>query len=140
VFFNQHKFNRFGISISINVNQQGNVYVVPKSDHLKQSIVISDIAEKNREKGLSLPALIRFPQIIHQRVNDLCEVFNNAIEQYQYDQKYLLVYPIKVNQQCEVVNEILASQYNKEVKKLGLEAGSKAELLAALALAQKPPW
>ena len=59
--------------------------------------MLSDIAEKRQEKGLSLPALIRFPQILHQRVNGLCEAFNDAIEQYQYDQKYLLLYPIKVN-------------------------------------------
>lgn len=119
------------------INDQGNVYVAPKSAHPEHTIVLSDIAEKIQEKGLSLPALVRFPQIIHQRVNGLCEVFNDAIEQYQYDEKYLLVYPIKVNQQREVVNEILASQDNKEVKQLGLEAGSKAELLAVLALAQK---
>ncbi|MFT6927302.1 MAG: arginine decarboxylase [Psychromonas sp.] len=119
------------------INDQGDVYVAPKSGHPEQTIIISEIAAKIQAQGLSLPALVRFPQIIHQRVNGLCEVFNDAIEQYQYDQKYLLVYPIKVNQQREVVNEILASQDNKEVKQLGLEAGSKAELLAVLALAQK---
>ncbi|WP_372882500.1 biosynthetic arginine decarboxylase [Psychromonas sp.] len=119
------------------INDEGNVYVAPKQDNPDHSIVLSSIAEKIQAKGMSLPALVRFPQIIHQRVNNLCEVFNAAIEQYNYDEKYLLVYPIKVNQQREVVNEILASQYNKEVKQLGLEAGSKAELLAVLALAQK---
>lgn len=119
------------------INDAGNVYVAPKKDNQEHTIVLSSIAEKIQAKGMSLPALVRFPQIIHQRVNNLCEVFNAAIEQYHYDEKYLLVYPIKVNQQREVVNEILASQDNKEVKQLGLEAGSKAELLAVLALAQK---
>ena len=119
------------------INDAGNVYVAPKQNNPNHTVVLSSIAEKIQSKGMSLPALVRFPQIIHQRVNNLCEVFNAAIAHYHYAEKYLLVYPIKVNQQREVVNEILASQSNKEVKQLGLEAGSKAELLAVLALAQK---
>tara|TARA_B100001059_G_scaffold84138_1_gene82186 strand:- start:123 stop:614 length:492 start_codon:yes stop_codon:yes gene_type:complete len=74
---------------------------------------------------------------VHQRVHNICNSFNQAIEEYQYDNRYLLVYPIKVNQQKEVVDEILASQAQLEQKQLGLEAGSKPELLAVLALAQK---
>ncbi|MCG6201820.1 biosynthetic arginine decarboxylase [Psychromonas antarctica] len=119
------------------INDTGNVYVAPRYDNPEMSVDLSTVVEKIQEKGLSLPILVRFPQIIHQRVNGLCEAFNNAIEKYDYAEKYLLVYPIKVNQQREVVNEILASQYNNEVKQLGLEAGSKGELLAVLALAQK---
>ncbi|MGB5444462.1 MAG: biosynthetic arginine decarboxylase [Psychromonas sp.] len=119
------------------INDAGNVYVAPKKDNEEHTVVLSSIAEQIQAKGMSLPALVRFPQIIHQRVNNLCEVFNAAIEQYNYAENYLLVYPIKVNQQREVVDEILASQSDKEVKQLGLEAGSKAELLAVLALAQK---
>lgn len=74
---------------------------------------------------------------MHQRVHGICHAFNQAIEEYQYPNKYLLVYPIKVNQQREVVDEILASQAQLETKQLGLEAGSKPELLAVLALAQQ---
>lgn len=119
------------------INDAGNVYVAPKIDQPEQTIDLSSIAKMIEAKGLTLPALIRFPQIIHHRVHSLCEAFNQAITDYNYPEEYLLVYPIKVNQQREVVDEILASQTNKEHKQLGLEAGSKAELLAVLALAQK---
>lgn len=119
------------------INDAGNVYVAPKVDHQDHTVELSTIAKMIESKGLTLPALVRFPQIIHHRIHSLCEAFNKAIEDYDYQQKYLLVYPIKVNQQREVVDEILASQNNKEFTQLGLEAGSKAELLAVLAMAQK---
>ncbi|MGL4898913.1 MAG: biosynthetic arginine decarboxylase, partial [Shewanella sp.] len=67
----------------------------------------------------------------------LCQAFDQAIQKYEYQADYLLVYPIKVNQQKTVVEEILASQASKEVPQLGLEAGSKPELMAVLAMAQK---
>jgi arginine decarboxylase len=119
------------------INDAGNVFVAPKFDRQDQTVDLSTIAHMIQDKGLTLPALVRFPQIIHHRVHSLCDAFNLAIKEYGYSEKYLLVYPIKVNQQREVVDEILASQYNRANKQLGLEAGSKAELLAVLALAQK---
>jgi len=119
------------------INDTGNVYVAPKVENQDQTIDLCAISNMIQEKGLTLPALVRFPQIIHHRVYSLCDAFNRAIKKYKYSEKYLLVYPIKVNQQREVVDEILASQYNREHKQLGLEAGSKAELLAVMALAQK---
>ncbi|GHF88985.1 biosynthetic arginine decarboxylase [Thalassotalea marina] len=119
------------------INDQGNVYVAPNQSMQEHTADITDIAKLIKAKGLSLPALVRFPQIIHHRVENLCGAFNQAISDYGYENKYLLVYPIKVNQQREVVDSILASQTDKQVSQLGLEAGSKAELLAVLALAQK---
>ncbi|MCE2569880.1 biosynthetic arginine decarboxylase [Motilimonas eburnea] len=119
------------------INDEGEVYVAPKADEPNHTIALTEISQQVQAKGLSLPVLVRFPQILHQRVHNLCAAFNQAIADYQYDEKYLLVYPIKVNQQKEVVDQLLASQQDKEVKQLGLEAGSKGELLAVLALAQK---
>ncbi|QOL26819.1 biosynthetic arginine decarboxylase [Thalassotalea sp. LPB0316] len=119
------------------INDQGNVYVAPNQSSQEHTANITDIAKLIQAKGLSLPALVRFPQIIHNRVENLCGAFNKAIADYDYQNKYLLVYPIKVNQQREVVDSILASQADKQISQLGLEAGSKAELLAVLALAQK---
>jgi len=119
------------------INDEGEVYVAPKADAPEQTVSLSSIAEQIQQQGLSLPALVRFPQILHNRVHNLCAAFNEAIANYNYPEKYLLVYPIKVNQQREVVEEIVASQANNEVKQLGLESGSKAELLAVLAMAQK---
>lgn len=118
------------------IDDQGEVYVSPRSDRARQ-IPFSAIVTELEAKQLNLPVLVRFPQIVHQRVHGICQAFNQAIEEYQYPNKYLLVYPIKVNQQREVVDEILASQAQLENKQLGLEAGSKPELLAVLALAQQ---
>lgn len=118
------------------IDDQGEVYVAPRSDRAHQ-IPFSAIVNELEAKQLNLPVLVRFPQIVHQRVHGICHAFNQAIEEYQYPNKYLLVYPIKVNQQREVVDEILASQAQLETKQLGLEAGSKPELLAVLALAQQ---
>ncbi|MGR5389251.1 arginine decarboxylase [Vibrio crassostreae] len=117
------------------IDDNGEVYVSPsETDH---QVPLSKIVKQLEQRHIGLPALVRFPQIVHQRVHNICNAFNQAIEEYQYDNRYLLVYPIKVNQQKEVVDEILASQAQLEQKQLGLEAGSKPELLAVLALAQK---
>ncbi|MFV8461533.1 arginine decarboxylase [Vibrio campbellii] len=117
------------------IDDNGEVYVSPsETDH---QVPLSKIVKQLEQRNIGLPALVRFPQIVHQRVHNICNAFNQAIEEYQYDNRYLLVYPIKVNQQKEVVDEILASQAQLEQKQLGLEAGSKPELLAVLALAQK---
>lgn len=119
------------------INDQGEITVSPNMAKPTHAVSLSKIAEQIQQQGLSLPALVRFPQILHHRVHSLCNAFNAAIESYDYNNNYLLVYPIKVNQQREVVEEILASQASQSVKQLGLEAGSKAELLAVLAMAQK---
>jgi arginine decarboxylase len=118
------------------IDDNGEVYVSPRSESDHQ-VPLSHIVNQLEQRNIGLPALVRFPQIVHQRVHNICNAFNQAIEEYQYENHYLLVYPIKVNQQKEVVDEILASQAQLEQKQLGLEAGSKPELLAVLALAQK---
>ena len=117
------------------IDDNGEVYVSPSETN--HQVPLSKIVKQLEQRNIGLPALVRFPQIVHQRVHNICNAFNQAIDEYQYDNRYLLVYPIKVNQQKEVVDEILASQAQLEQKQLGLEAGSKPELLAVLALAQK---
>ena len=121
----------------IDINDQGELSVSPDTANPNHAVSLSNIAEQIQHRGLSLPALVRFPQILHHRVHSLCNAFNRAIASYGYEEKYLFVCPIKVNQQREVVEEILASQAEQSEKQLGLEAGSKAELLAVLAMAQK---
>ncbi|NLS12951.1 arginine decarboxylase [Vibrio sp. SM6] len=118
------------------IDDSGEVYVSPRSDKAHQ-VPFSQIVKQLEQRGINMPLLVRFPQIVHQRVHNICHAFNQAIEEYQYSNNYLLVYPIKVNQQREVVDQILASQAQLETKQLGLEAGSKPELLAVLALAQQ---
>ncbi|MBM7072668.1 biosynthetic arginine decarboxylase [Shewanella sp. 202IG2-18] len=119
------------------VDDQGEVNVAPDPTRPDYTIGLNKLAQDMVAAGISLPVLIRFPQILHHRVHSLCSAFNNAISKYEYENDYLLVYPIKVNQQKTVVEEILASQQKKEVPQLGLEAGSKPELMAVLAMAQK---
>lgn len=118
------------------IDDKGTVYANPRQDQ-KGQVTLSHLVEQLESKGLSLPVLVRFPQILHQRVHNICDAFNQAITECEYPSPYLLVYPIKVNQQKEVVDGILASQAELENKQLGLEAGSKPELLAVLAMAQQ---
>ncbi|MDD0841729.1 arginine decarboxylase [Pseudomonas sp. Gutcm_11s] len=86
-----------------------------------------------RGSGLSLPLLVRFPDILQYRVRQLTGAFDAAIERLEYGSRYTALYPIKVNQQEAVVENIIATQ---DVS-IGLEAGSKPELMAVLALAPK---
>ncbi|PXA73037.1 arginine decarboxylase [Vibrio sp. 11986-1-5] len=118
------------------IDDHGEVIVSPRKDNAHPT-ALSSIVKQLEARNLNLPVLVRFPQILHQRVHNICDAFNQAIEECDYPNKYLLVYPIKVNQQKEVVDEILASQAELETKQLGLEAGSKPELLAVLAMAQQ---
>lgn len=86
-----------------------------------------------RESGLSLPLLVRFPDILQHRVRQLTSAFDASIARLEYGNRYTALYPIKVNQQEAVVENIIATQ---DVS-IGLEAGSKPELMAVLALAPK---
>lgn len=70
----------------------------PRKDKAHQT-QLSSIVKQLEARDLNLPVLVRFPQILHQRVHNICDAFNQAIEEYDYPNKYLLVYPIKVNQQ-----------------------------------------
>jgi arginine decarboxylase len=119
------------------IGEAGEVTVSPDPHNPSHKIGLHALAQDMVKAGVALPVLVRFPQILHHRVESLCDAFNQAIKKYEYQSDYLLVYPIKVNQQKTVVEEILASQVSKEVPQLGLEAGSKPELMAVLAMAQK---
>jgi arginine decarboxylase len=119
------------------IGEAGEVTVSPDPLNPSNKVALDTLAQDLVQAGIALPVLVRFPQILHHRVESLCDAFNQAIQKYEYQNDYLLVYPIKVNQQKTVVEEILASQVSKEVPQLGLEAGSKPELMAVLALAQK---
>ncbi|QSX42279.1 biosynthetic arginine decarboxylase [Shewanella cyperi] len=119
------------------ISDQGEVTVSPDPKNPEFKIGLNELAKDMVKAGVNMPVLVRFPQILHHRVDSLCQAFNQAIQKYEYQADYLLVYPIKVNQQQTVVEEILASQVSKEAPQLGLEAGSKPELMAVLAMAQK---
>lgn len=94
-------------------------------------IDLKELVDEVRKRGIGLPLLIRFPEILKSRIVELNEAFRNAITEYGYKGIYKGVYPIKVNQDRYVVEQI--AQYGRPYH-YGLEAGSKPELLAVMAL------
>jgi arginine decarboxylase len=116
------------------INAAGHVQVTP-SGAGSQPIDLKELVEDLRERGLNLPILIRFSDILRTRVEQLCGSFQQAIAENDYKGNYRGVYPIKVNQQRHVVEELV--EYGRPFN-LGLEAGSKPELLVALALQENP--
>ena len=111
------------------VTDQGEVAVTPFREPGTPTVSLMDIIEGVRERGMNMPVLLRIGNILNSQIKRLHSSFRNAIEQTGYKGVYKGVYPIKVNQQQQVIEEI--TRYGKEFHH-GLEAGSKAELLAAL--------
>ena len=115
------------------VNSTGHVVVQP--DPNGPTIDLLDLVQDLQQRGVRTPLLVRFSDILASRVQGLCAAFDRAIKEYGYQGTYRGVYPIKVNQQRHVVEEIV--QYGASAA-IGLEAGSKPELLIALALLETP--
>jgi arginine decarboxylase len=116
------------------INEEGHVEVSP-GGRGGPSVDLHVLVDQLRERGLGLPLLVRFPGIIHSRIDALNGAFARAIAEEGYGGRYRPVYPIKVNQQRRVVETLLdhGAQHG-----FGLEAGSKPEVLAALAMADRP--
>ena len=112
------------------VNDQGHVTVHPNK-RPEEAIDLKLLINQLQDRGIQLPILLRFTDILRHRVGEIHEAFKNAISEYAYSGRYVCVYPIKVNQQRHVVEEIL--DFGRPFG-FGLEAGSKPELLAVLAL------
>jgi arginine decarboxylase len=98
-------------------------------------IDFKELIEEIQARGISLPVLIRFSDILQSRIEKLQDCFRKAIQNYDYQGEYFGAYPIKVNQQRQVVEEIVSFGHPYHV---GLEAGSKPELHAVLALLKDP--
>jgi arginine decarboxylase len=109
------------------VSEQGHLLVRPMRD--ERAVDLLSLVPRLRKRGGRFPILLRFPQILSNRVNELFDAFDKAIGEYGYGNRYLGVFPIKVNQKREVVDTLVASGRERG---LGLEAGSKAELAIAL--------
>jgi arginine decarboxylase len=112
------------------INEKGHVQVTPYKQ-LGGSVDLSDLMRELYLRDVSSPVLIRFPEILDNRIDKISQSFAKASKEYDYKAKNHIVYPIKVNQMRQVVEEIVSSgkKYN-----LGLEAGSKPELHAVLAI------
>ena len=112
------------------VAENGHLYVHPERDTFR-SIDIKELIDRLRLRGLQLPILIRFNDILKDRLREIHAVFSRAIADHDYRGKYTCVYPVKVNQQRQVVEQIV--KYGR-YHGCGLEAGSKPELLAVVAM------
>ncbi|MGA2724872.1 MAG: biosynthetic arginine decarboxylase [Bryobacteraceae bacterium] len=113
------------------VSDGGHVRVHPEKDPAR-SIDLKELVDTLVLRGIGLPILIRFADILKHRLGELHGAFDTAIAEHKYQGGYCCVYPIKVNQQRQVVEEVL--EFGKPFH-FGLEAGSKPELMAVMALA-----
>src|SRR5437764_2091337 len=112
------------------INEGGRVIAKPLRD-AGAVVDLTDVIEESKARGLKFPLLIRFQDILRHRVESINMAFRNAITEFNYQGRYRGVFPIKVNQLREVVEEILDAGKPFE---FGLEVGSKPELFAGLAL------
>jgi arginine decarboxylase len=132
------------------VNDAGNLIVTPTAEAATPNVTdavttvsvaaskvgqidMKELIDELVARGIQLPILLRFSDILRARIALLCGAFNNAIREYGYQGQYRGVYPIKVNQNRTVVEEII--EYGRPFH-YGLEAGSKPELLAIMAIHQ----
>src|SRR5713101_2164547 len=126
---NLYNIHRWGAKY-FDVNEAGRVVAKPLQD-AGAAVDLTDVIEEAKARGLKFPILIRFQDILRHRVESINMAFRNAITEFNYQGRYRGVFPIKVNQLREVVEEILdaGKPFN-----FGLEVGSKPELFACLAL------
>ena len=113
------------------VGKNGNLLVHPTKDP-SRSIDLKQLIDNLQLRGIDLPILLRFGDILKHRLGEIHEAFQRAIREHHFNGSYCCVYPIKVNQQRQVVEEVL--EYGRPYR-FGLEAGSKPELLAVIAMA-----
>jgi len=116
------------------VNERGNVVVHPDGPEGGQ-VDLKELVDELQRRGIGLPLLLRFNEILRSRIVELNEAFRRAIGEYGYQAEYKGVYPIKVNQHRYVVEEIVRTAWPYHY---GLEAGSKPELLAVMAMLDDP--
>src|SRR5687768_5951827 len=128
-----YNIDRWGAKY-FDINDEGHVVANPLQE-AGTAVDLTDVVEEAKARGLKFPLLIRFQDILRHRVEALNQAFRNSITEYNYQGKYRGVFPIKVNQLREVVEEILDAgrPFN-----FGLEVGSKPELFAGLALQPAP--
>jgi arginine decarboxylase len=111
------------------INARGEIEVTPDPT-AAHSINLHDLCVSLKERGLDMPLLLRFSDILKHRIFRLNDAFAKAIAEYEYKGRYQGVFPVKVNQQSHLVEDIV--EFGREFR-YGLEAGSKPELLIALA-------
>ncbi len=111
------------------INEKGNVVVTPKKNGVE--VDLRELVDELTLRDVSAPMLIRFPDILDNRIEKMSSCFKLAAEEYNYKAQNFIIYPIKVNQMRPVVEEIVS--HGKKFN-IGLEAGSKPELHAVIAI------
>ncbi|MGH7443259.1 MAG: biosynthetic arginine decarboxylase, partial [Longimicrobiales bacterium] len=115
------------------INERGHVTVHPTKDPAT-GLDLFELATDLEAQGVGLPVLLRFSDILRTRIETLSEKFRGAMDEFEYTGGYTTVYPIKVNQQRHVIEEIVDFGERHGV---GLEVGSKPELQAVLAMSER---
>lgn len=123
-----YNINGWGINY-FSINEKGHVVVTPKEN--KVEVDLKDLVEELQLRDVSLPMLLRFTDILDSRIEKMASCFKSASEEYNYKGQNFIIYPIKVNQMRPVVEEIVG--HGKKFN-IGLEAGSKPELHAVIAI------
>ena len=121
-----YNINGWGINF-FSINEKGNVIVTPRKDNVQ--VDLKELIEELQLRDVSTPVLLRFPDILDSRIEKMAGCFKIAADEYKYNAKNFIVYPIKVNQMRPVVEEIV--NHGKKFN-IGLEAGSKPELHAVI--------
>lgn len=122
-----YNINGWGLKY-FSINEKGHVAVTPREGYA--SVDLKEIMDELQVRDITSPVLLRFPDILDNRIEKISRCFKQAAEEYNYQAKNFIIYPIKVNQMRQVVEEIVT--HGKKFN-LGLEAGSKPELHAVLA-------
>ncbi|WP_158966356.1 biosynthetic arginine decarboxylase [Paraglaciecola sp. L3A3] len=127
---NLYRVKRWGEGY-FEIGENGNLFVTPDPTNTDMRIDFKAVVDEIKEEGIQFPVVVRFHDILRSQVAKLNQTFRATIEEAEYQGQYMGVYPIKVNQMREVVEEIVdaGAPFN-----YGLEAGSKAELLTVMAL------
>ncbi|HOY50556.1 MAG TPA: biosynthetic arginine decarboxylase [Prolixibacteraceae bacterium] len=123
-----YNINGWGINY-FSINEKGNVIVTPRKDDV--SVDLKELVEELSLRDVTTPLLVRFPDILDSRIEKMDSCFKIAAAEYDYKGQNFIVYPIKVNQMRQVVEEIV--DHGKKFN-IGLEAGSKPELHAVIAI------
>lgn len=127
-----YNINGWGVDY-FSINQKGNVEVRPSKNGV--SVDLKELLDELMLSDVSTPLLLRFPDILDDRIIDISKCFKSASEEYGYKAQNFIIYPIKVNQMRPVVEEIVS--HGKKFN-IGLEAGSKPELHAVIAINTDP--
>lgn len=131
---NEYQISRWGDGY-FTVNQKGELSVAPSKNSEDSLISVAEIIKEMKEENIAFPCVIRFHDILRSQVKNINELFRATIEEASFNGGYFGVYPIKVNQLREVVEEVVDAGLDYSY---GLEAGSKAELLTILAYNKNP--